>query len=100
MVTQAAGMLISEWLPLLREVLAREEQFRWRLRGTSMLPTLPPECELGGHMADICCTQESGLRVRGRAVLMRLMERRLPQLRSFCSCVSTCMGVSFGIRYL
>ncbi|MCZ7574615.1 MAG: S24/S26 family peptidase [Ardenticatenaceae bacterium] len=38
--------LISEWLPFLREILAREEPFRWRLHGTSMVPTLPPGCEI------------------------------------------------------
>ncbi len=34
------------WLPLLREALAREGRFRWRLRGDSMAPTLPPDCEI------------------------------------------------------
>ncbi len=36
----------SEWLPLLRETLAREGRFRWRLQGTSMRPTLPVDCEI------------------------------------------------------
>jgi hypothetical protein len=34
------------WVPLLREALTREGRFRWRLHGTSMVPTLPPECEI------------------------------------------------------
>ncbi len=37
---------IAAWLPLLRESLAREGHFRWPLRGTSMTPTLPPDCEV------------------------------------------------------
>ena len=36
----------AAWAPLLREALAREGRFRWPLRGTSMLPTLPVECEI------------------------------------------------------
>ena len=36
----------SAWTPLLREALAREGRFRLPLRGTSMLPTLPVECEI------------------------------------------------------
>jgi phage repressor protein C with HTH and peptisase S24 domain len=34
------------WLPLLREALAKEGRFRWPLRGNSMWPTLPAECEI------------------------------------------------------
>lgn len=34
------------WLPLLQEALAKEGRFRWPLRGTSMWPTLPDECEI------------------------------------------------------
>ncbi len=34
------------WLPLLRESLAQQGRFRWQLRGGSMLPTLPPGCEI------------------------------------------------------
>jgi len=34
------------WLPLLRESLARQGRFRWPLRGLSMQPTLPPDCEI------------------------------------------------------
>jgi hypothetical protein len=34
------------WLPLLRETLAKEGSFRFPLRGTSMRPTLPTECEI------------------------------------------------------
>ena len=36
----------SAWLPLLREALAKEGAFRFPLRGTSMRPTLPVECEI------------------------------------------------------
>jgi len=36
----------ATWTPLLREALAREGRFRLTLRGTSMLPTLPIECEI------------------------------------------------------
>ena len=36
----------AAWTPLLREALAREGRFRLSLRGTSMLPTLPVECEI------------------------------------------------------
>jgi len=39
-------LLASAWAPLLQEALAREGRFRWPLRGTSMLPTLPVECEI------------------------------------------------------
>jgi hypothetical protein len=39
-------LLASAWAPLLREALAREGRFRWSLRGTSMMPTLPAECEI------------------------------------------------------
>jgi hypothetical protein len=34
------------WLPLLRESLAQQGQFRWPLQGDSMRPTLPPDCEI------------------------------------------------------
>jgi hypothetical protein len=37
---------MTTWLPLLRETLIREGRFRWLLRGNSMLPTLPAECEI------------------------------------------------------
>ena len=36
----------STWLPLLQEALAQEGRFRWPLRGNSMWPTLPIECEI------------------------------------------------------
>ncbi len=36
----------ATWLPLLRDALAREGAFRFPLRGTSMRPTLPLECEI------------------------------------------------------
>lgn len=35
-----------QWLPLLRESLAREGRFRWPLHGLSMTPTLPPGCTI------------------------------------------------------
>jgi hypothetical protein len=38
--------LASTWLPLLREALEREGRFRFPLRGASMRPTLPVECEI------------------------------------------------------
>jgi hypothetical protein len=38
--------MAAAWAPLLREALAREGRFRLLLRGTSMLPTLPVECEI------------------------------------------------------
>jgi len=38
--------LASTWLPLLREALEREGVFRFPLRGASMRPTLPMECEI------------------------------------------------------
>lgn len=34
------------WIPVLQEVLAREGRCRWPLRGNSMRPTLPVECEI------------------------------------------------------
>jgi hypothetical protein len=40
----ATTSIDGEWLPLLRESLARGERFRWPLQGTSMCPTLPPGC--------------------------------------------------------
>jgi hypothetical protein len=36
----------STWLPLLREALEREGVFRFPLRGASMRPTLPVECDI------------------------------------------------------
>jgi hypothetical protein len=36
----------AAWVPLLKEVLAREGRCRWPLRGNSMRPTLPAECEI------------------------------------------------------
>ena len=36
----------STWLPLLREALEKEGLFRLPLRGTSMRPTLPVECDI------------------------------------------------------
>jgi hypothetical protein len=39
-------LMAAAWAPLLREALAREGRFRLLLRGTSMLPTLPVECEI------------------------------------------------------
>lgn len=44
--TDSAAIHASTWLPLLKEALAREGCFRWPLRGNSMLPTLPAECEI------------------------------------------------------
>ena len=43
---QVTAAPIAAWLPLLRESLVREGCFRWPLRGTSMTPTLPPDCEV------------------------------------------------------
>jgi hypothetical protein len=37
---------LRQWLPLLSESLAQQGRFRWQLRGASMLPTLPPGCEI------------------------------------------------------
>ena len=42
----ATARVGREWLPLLREALAQGERFCWRLRGTSMRPTLPPGCRI------------------------------------------------------
>ena len=42
----------QDWLPLLRAALegktgsASDKRFRWPLRGGSMWPTLPPDCEI------------------------------------------------------
>ena len=36
----------ATWLPLLREALEREGVFRFPLRGSSMRPTLPAECDI------------------------------------------------------
>ncbi len=46
MTTDPTPITASVWLPLLQETLAREGRFRWRLRGVSMRPTLPDECEI------------------------------------------------------
>ncbi|HET7376956.1 MAG TPA: S24/S26 family peptidase [Anaerolineae bacterium] len=45
MADSTASQVVT-WLPLLRESLAREGSFRWPLHGTSMLPTLPADCEI------------------------------------------------------
>ncbi len=37
---------VGQWLPLLRETLAREGSFRWQMEGSSMSPTLSPGCEI------------------------------------------------------
>ena len=37
---------LATWLPLLRESLSRQGRFRWFLHGSSMQPTLPPDCEI------------------------------------------------------
>jgi hypothetical protein len=37
---------LHQWLPLLQESLAQQGRFRWQLRGMSMAPTLPPDCEI------------------------------------------------------
>jgi hypothetical protein len=37
---------LRQWLPLLQESLAQQGRFRWRMRGASMTPTLPPGCEI------------------------------------------------------
>ncbi len=42
----APPRLVAAWLPLLRELLARDGSCRWPLRGDSMRPTLPTECEI------------------------------------------------------
>jgi phage repressor protein C with HTH and peptisase S24 domain len=44
--TDSVAIHAATWLPLLKEALAKEGRFRWPLRGTSMLPTLPAECEI------------------------------------------------------
>jgi hypothetical protein len=38
--------MASVWLPLLREALERDGQFRFPLRGSSMRPTLPESCDI------------------------------------------------------
>lgn len=38
--------VLTAWLPLLRESLAQQGSFRWPLRGVSMRPTLPPNCDV------------------------------------------------------
>ncbi len=35
-----------QWLSLLSESLVREGRFLWQLRGSSMEPTLPPDCQI------------------------------------------------------
>ena len=42
----ASSISATTWLPLLRDALAREGSFRFPLRGNSMRPTLPVECEI------------------------------------------------------
>jgi hypothetical protein len=42
----STSTLASTWLPLLRDALAREGSFRFPLRGASMRPTLPVDCEI------------------------------------------------------
>lgn len=42
----AANLTGEVLLPLLSEALAREGSMRWRLRGNSMAPTLPADCEI------------------------------------------------------
>lgn len=37
---------IETWLPLLRETVEREGVWKWRVAGTSMVPTLPPDSEI------------------------------------------------------
>lgn len=39
-------MEAAVWLPLLREALSQEGRFRFPLRGNSMRPTLPSQCEI------------------------------------------------------
>ncbi len=46
MTTTAEPISAALWLPLLRDALAQEGRFRFPLRGTSMRPTLPVECEI------------------------------------------------------
>jgi hypothetical protein len=36
----------SDWVPLLQEVIRAEGHCRWPLRGDSMRPTLPADCEI------------------------------------------------------
>jgi hypothetical protein len=36
----------ATWVPLLQEVISTKGHCRWPLRGQSMRPTLPPECEI------------------------------------------------------
>ena len=43
---QASAAFGATWLPLLREMLDKEGSFRFPLRGTSMCPTLPTECDI------------------------------------------------------
>ena len=42
----SAAARASTWLPLLQEALVKEGRFRWPLRGNSMWPTLPVDCEI------------------------------------------------------
>lgn len=42
----SAQLPASVLLPLLHEALNREGRFRWRLYGSSMQPTFPPDCEI------------------------------------------------------
>jgi hypothetical protein len=43
---RTGAALASAWLPLLREALEREGDFRFPLRGASMRPTLPAACDI------------------------------------------------------
>jgi hypothetical protein len=73
---------LQEWLPLLQESLAKQGRFRWRLRGTSMAPTLSPGCEVEivppahqisrGHLIVFI--------YRGTLIVHRLIHRRGDQL--------------------
>jgi hypothetical protein len=45
-VTRSERLPAEAWLPLLRDALTREGRFCLPLRGNSMLPTLPTECEI------------------------------------------------------
>jgi hypothetical protein len=43
---RTSAAFAATWLPLLRETLDEKGAFRFPLRGTSMCPTLPTECEI------------------------------------------------------
>ncbi len=42
----ARRLAVGRWFPFLKEVLAQQGSFRWKLEGRSMEPTLPAGCEL------------------------------------------------------